>query len=140
MVLTSGVEPSDSSLTYHTQWSSQKVPSLMSVTHLSHPPHTPPPATLSLFSVFKSLLLFAFLSVLILFFLPFWEIFLKVSFFYDVIKCVCLFQVYGQCKALFYVNIQEEFSMYLLTTVLFAQVREPSEFVHFNKIWKKSMK
>ena len=42
MVLASGVEPSDSSLTYDTQWSSRRVPSLMPITHLTHPPHQPP--------------------------------------------------------------------------------------------------
>ena len=36
--MASGVEPSDLSLTYDTQGSSQQVPSLMPITHLAHPP------------------------------------------------------------------------------------------------------
>ena len=52
------------------------VDSLVPLTHLAHPPPTPPPATLSLFSIFKSLLWFASLSVFILFLLPFLYVYL----------------------------------------------------------------
>ena len=66
------VEFSDSSPTCDTQGSSQQVPSLMPITYLVHPPQlSTPPVTLTLFSVFKSLLWFAYLSVFIFFFLPF---------------------------------------------------------------------
>ena len=71
VILASGVKPSDSSLTCNTQCSSQQVPSSMPITHFPHLPSSPPPSTLSLFSIFKSLLWFASLSVFILFFLPF---------------------------------------------------------------------
>ena len=52
MVLVSGVEFSDSSLT-NTQCLSQQVPSLMPITQLAHP--RPRPATVNLFSTCKSL-------------------------------------------------------------------------------------
>ena len=66
--MVSGVQFSDLSLTYNTQCSSQQVSSLMSITHLVHPPQpNTPPATISLFSVSKSLLRFASLSLLTLF-------------------------------------------------------------------------
>ena len=70
-MMISGVECSNSSPTYNTQCSSQQVTSLMPFTHLAHPSPTTPPATLSLFSVFKSLLCFVPLPVFILFLLPF---------------------------------------------------------------------
>ena len=66
-----GIEFSDSSLTYNTQDSLQQASSLMPINHLAHSPPASPPATLSLFSVFKSLLWFASLSVFILFLLLF---------------------------------------------------------------------
>ena len=54
VVLASGGEPSDSSLTWDTQCLSPKVPFLMPITHLTHAPLTTTPlATHSLFSVFK---------------------------------------------------------------------------------------
>ena len=56
--LVSDAEFSDSSLTYNTQCSSQPVSSLMPITHLAHPPPTSLPVTL--FSIGKSVLRFAF--------------------------------------------------------------------------------
>ena len=60
IVLVSGIEFSDSSLTDNTQYSSQQVPSSVLTPHLAHLP----PSTLSLFSIIKSLLWFVSLSLL----------------------------------------------------------------------------
>ena len=54
--MVSGVEPSDSSLPYNTKYSSQQVPSLMTITHLAQTPSTYPSSALGLFSVLNSLL------------------------------------------------------------------------------------
>ena len=68
MLLAWGVDSHDSSLTYNTLCSSQQVPSSMPITHF--PPS--PPSTLRFFSVFKTLLGFASLSIWNYFFhLPF---------------------------------------------------------------------
>ena len=53
VILVSGVEFSDSSLTYTTQCSSLQAPSLIHITHLAHPLPTSPPGTLSIFFFFK---------------------------------------------------------------------------------------
>ena len=50
----SGIEFSDSSLTYNTQGSSQQASSLMPLAHLAHPPTNTAPAALS--SLYLSLL------------------------------------------------------------------------------------
>ena len=70
--MVSGVEFSDSSLTYNTQCSSPQVSFLMPFAHLAHPPPPDiPPASFSLFSAFKSLLWFTSLSVFFLMFIIF---------------------------------------------------------------------
>ena len=61
MLLALGIYSHDSLLTYHTQCSSQQVPSSMPITY--SPLSSTPPWTFSLFPVFKSFLLFNSLSV-----------------------------------------------------------------------------
>ena len=53
IVLVSGLEFSDSSLTYNTGCSSQQVPSLIPVTHLAHSPHPPLLQQPSVYSNYK---------------------------------------------------------------------------------------
>ena len=67
----------DSSFTFNTQCSSQQVPSFMPITHLAHPPTHLPPATLSLFCVFKTLVWFASLFLFFFFFFFFKFIYLS---------------------------------------------------------------
>ena len=64
LIMISGIEFSELSLTCNTQCSSQQVPSLMPITYSAHLPTQHPTATLSLFSVFKYLLWFLSLSIL----------------------------------------------------------------------------
>ena len=79
-------------ITYISQCSSQKLPSLVPIIHLGHPLHTHPPVALSMFSEFTSFLRFASLSVFISFFLPFPYVHLLISQIPHMskISCICL--------------------------------------------------